>query len=419
MTWLEHEISHDFSMPAPACALMRSVASSFLFVMLLAFLCVASLAREGHDHGPEPKAGLGVPASPRIVATSEAYQLVGVVEGEVLVIYLDRAADNSPVTTATLEISLDGAPQKAELVAKAGTYEVTSPLLRKAGSYEVLVSLTDGAVSDLLVGTLKVPGTSEHGGPRSVRRAIVDALFSLPGGLVLLGGVSLAAVAALRAMRSRRSSLVTVLAVGVGGLSLLSDNGWAHEGHDHGPDLSASSGNSPARRPDGSIFVPKPTQRLLEIRTRRATVETKTKTVRFSGRIVANPNRSGVVQSTLQGRYEAPEGGVPPLGTAGQGRRSAGQGRSLLCVDQLLRHGPDARHARSGDCPQSTEARPAGATARQQRRGESRGRGHPYPAGGAREAPPRTAGCQSAARRTCVRRSTASSPPRAWYRARW
>jgi RND family efflux transporter MFP subunit len=36
--------------------------------------------------------------------------------------------------------------------------------------------------------------------------------------------------------------------------------------------------------------------------------------VRFNGRIVANPNRSGVVQSTLQGRYEAPEGGVPPLG---------------------------------------------------------------------------------------------------------
>jgi cobalt-zinc-cadmium efflux system membrane fusion protein len=61
--------------------------------------------------------------------------------------------------------------------------------------------------------------------------------------------------------------------------------------------------------------VPKPTQRLLEIRTRVATVEGKLKTVRFHGRIVANPNRSGVVQSTLQGRYEAPEGGVPTLGT--------------------------------------------------------------------------------------------------------
>jgi RND family efflux transporter MFP subunit len=44
-------------------------------------------------------------------------------------------------------------------------------------------------------------------------------------------------------------------------------------------------------------------------------VETRPRTVRFHGRIVPNPNRSGVVQSTLQGRYEAPDGGVPPLGT--------------------------------------------------------------------------------------------------------
>src|SRR5262249_8924719 len=103
--------------------------------------------------------------------------------------------------------------------------------------------------------------------------------------------------------------------VAIIGLILASAFVWAHEGHDHGPDLSASSGNSPWRRPDGSIFVPKPTQRLLEIRTRTAVVETKTRTVRFNGRIVANPNKSGVVQSTIQGRYEAPEGGVPPLGT--------------------------------------------------------------------------------------------------------
>jgi RND family efflux transporter MFP subunit len=88
----------------------------------------------------------------------------------------------------------------------------------------------------------------------------------------------------------------------------------AHEGHDHGPDLSASAANSPMRRPDGSIFLPKPTQRLLTIRTRAATAETRARTVRFNGRIVANPNRSGVVQSTIQGRYQPPQGGVPPLG---------------------------------------------------------------------------------------------------------
>jgi RND family efflux transporter MFP subunit len=79
--------------------------------------------------------------------------------------------------------------------------------------------------------------------------------------------------------------------------------------------VSGSVSNAPSRRPDGSIFVPKPTQRLLEIRTRITSIESKVRTVRFSGRIVPDPNRSGVIQSTIQGRYEPPEGGVPPLGT--------------------------------------------------------------------------------------------------------
>jgi RND family efflux transporter MFP subunit len=116
------------------------------------------------------------------------------------------------------------------------------------------------------------------------------------------------------AVLSGRRRLLIVPAVIIG-LILASAVAWGHEGHDHGPDLSASMGNSPHRRPDGRLFVPKPTQRLLEVRTRIATIETKTRTVRFHGRVVADPNRSGVAQSTIQGRYEAPQGGVPPLGT--------------------------------------------------------------------------------------------------------
>src|SRR5262249_19739878 len=67
-------------------------------------------------------------------------------------------------------------------------------------------------------------------------------------------------------------------------------------------------------RPDGTLFVPKPTQRLMEIRTRVAAVESRPRTGRFHGRIVPNPNRSGVGQSTLQVPYEAPDWGGAPLG---------------------------------------------------------------------------------------------------------
>jgi cobalt-zinc-cadmium efflux system membrane fusion protein len=298
-----------------------------LSVRTTALACAASLflifagaertpAHEGHDHAEDAPPVAGA-ASPRVVATSETYQFVGIAEGEVLVIYVDRAEDNTPVTTATIDVSLDGESFKAELQEKSATYEVTAPLLRKAGSYEVLVTLSDGGAQDLLVGTLRIPTPSGQGGnrPTGVRQVVVNALASSAGRTLLVsaGILLLVGAAAGGAVLSGRRKIY-ILPAAIIGLVLTSVGAWAHEGHDHGPDLSVSTGNSPSRRPDGSLFVPKPTQRLLEVRTRTIAVESRTRTVRFNGRIVANPNRSGVVQSTLQGRYEAPEGGVPPLG---------------------------------------------------------------------------------------------------------
>ncbi len=132
-----------------------AIASILGAIVLTAGLGLVS-ARQGHDHGEEQSAA-GGPASPRVIASSEKYQLVGIVEGEVLVTYLDRAEDNAPVTTATLEVSLDGETFKAELQEKNGTYEITAPLLREPGSKEVLITLSDGDTSDLLVGSLTIP----------------------------------------------------------------------------------------------------------------------------------------------------------------------------------------------------------------------------------------------------------------------
>ena len=287
--------------------------------LLLFAPAVPAPAHEGHDHGEVPRATGPAVASPRVVATSERYQLVGIVEGEVLVIYLDRADDNSPVTAAALEVSLDGEPHKAELDEKTATYEVTAPLLRKPGQHEVLVTVAEGETHDLLVGTLAIPAPGAEAQAAAaragLREVLADAVKALAEGrkAIAFAGIVLLAAAAGGALLGRRKLLIVPAAIL--GLILASAIAWAHDGHDHGPDLSAAAGNSPSRRPDGTLFVPKPTQRLLEIRTRIVTVARRTRTVRFHGRIVANPNRSGVVQSTLQGRYEPPEGGVPLLGT--------------------------------------------------------------------------------------------------------
>ena len=272
-----------------------------------------AFTHEGHDHGEQASTAQR-PASPRVVATSEKYQFVGIVEGEVLVIYLDRTDDNSPAAGADIEVSLDGNAYKAEPQAKTATYELTAPVLRTAGSYEVLITLADGNIQDLLVGTLTVP--APRGGattPQTGARKLLTELLPARRHAIAVAGAFLLAAALGGALLSGRKALIVPATIV--GLILTSALAWAHEGHDHGTDISASAGNSPHRRPDGSLFIPKPTQRLLEVRTKIANSENRTRTARFNGRVIPNPNRSGVVQSTIQGRYLPPEGGVPALGT--------------------------------------------------------------------------------------------------------
>ena len=45
-------------------------------------------------------------------------------------------------------------------------------------------------------------------------------------------------------------------------------NAFAGDGHDHGDESSAPvGGNGPRRLPDGSVFLPKPAQRQIGVRT--------------------------------------------------------------------------------------------------------------------------------------------------------
>jgi RND family efflux transporter MFP subunit len=277
---------------------------------------VPAIAHEGHDHGPAAGSS-GRPSSPRVTAVSENYQLVGIAEGEVLVIYLDRFADNAPVTSATVEVTIGDVVAQAELQ-KNGTYEVTSPRLKSAGNHEVLVNITDGAVSDLLVGSLRIQqqGVAGSGFDHSAWAHLSEHLQPSPKLFGWAGGGVLGLVGLGLLLNGRRRGLATVVLM-LGGILIGSTAALAGPGHDHGPPAAAASaGNAPQRQPDGTIFLPKPSQRLLEIRTSIVAPETTTRTVRFAGRIVANPNRSGVVQSTIQGRFIPPAEGVLLIGAS-------------------------------------------------------------------------------------------------------
>ncbi|TXM83133.1 RND transporter, partial [Methylobacterium sp. WL122] len=80
---------------------------------------------------------------------------------------------------------------------------------------------------------------------------------------------------------------------------------------------AAAGAQDLARRlPDGSVFVPKPTQRVLTLRTLVTASGVLARTTELPGRIIADPNGSGVVQSSVGGRLSPPESGLfPRLGS--------------------------------------------------------------------------------------------------------
>jgi len=131
------------------------------FPHTLAALLVATVlavapawAGEGHDHGDTAPAVVGQ-ALPRFSAVSETFELVGVLSGKQITLYLDRFADNSPVRDAQIELEIGGAKFKAE---KQGEdeYEVVLPEAPKPGLLPVTATVTAGNEADLLAGELDI-----------------------------------------------------------------------------------------------------------------------------------------------------------------------------------------------------------------------------------------------------------------------
>jgi len=120
---------------------------------VIAALLLSPQARagEGHDHGDATPAPTG-PALLRFAAVSEAFELVGVLEGRRLVLYLDRTADNAPVTDAQIELEIAGTKLKAEKHDDA--YDVMLAAAPKPGVLPITATVTAGKEVDLLAGEL-------------------------------------------------------------------------------------------------------------------------------------------------------------------------------------------------------------------------------------------------------------------------
>jgi hypothetical protein len=141
----------------------------------------ATWAGDGHDHGEAAPAPVAA-AFPRFAAVSDDFELVGVLNGQRLTLYLDHAADNRPVTDGELTLELGGQQVKVSPHG-VGEFEadLTEPL--SDGETSIMATVTAQGQSDLLTGVLDVHSEdAEHEHTAASGRVVV-----LGGGAAVLG----------------------------------------------------------------------------------------------------------------------------------------------------------------------------------------------------------------------------------------
>lgn len=284
---------------------------------------------DDHSHGPEVSVPVAASATSgeQLELKSPDVELLGILSDGKLTVYADRYATNEPILNAKIELESNG--RKLQLLAtKDGAYTAAADWLKQPGTHEIVVSVEADGLQDLLIGALQVPGFT----PAAHGRSWLDYGKWAAGGIA----VAIALLVLFKRMR-RRKGAAAALVLPVFAAFLLgghSNPGFAHGDEDHGekpkapaaapavsglpanPAISATPAAqaSPVRLPDGSIFAPKPVQRLLGIRTVPGELRDIAKTVELNGRIIADPNFSGRAQSSQSGRIAAPGGGFPAVG---------------------------------------------------------------------------------------------------------
>lgn len=165
-------------------------------IVLFATVGIANAA-PGHDHGDAAPASTGT-ALPRFAAASDLFELVGILDGRQLIVYLDHAPTNAPVKDAKVELELGG---KSVPLEPRGVGEFVATLSDAPGTGELAVTATviAGNDSDLLAGELDLHGP-EPSASEAHDHGWEEYLPYLPW---VLGGIALAIVLVLLLLRRR------------------------------------------------------------------------------------------------------------------------------------------------------------------------------------------------------------------------
>lgn len=308
-----------------------------LFAALI--LTVSAFAGPGHDHGDGGHGAGPAPAValPRLVSEGSDVELVAVADDHTLTIYLDRMATNEPVEGATIEVAGEGIPATKAKALGDGVYEIEGDWLHEPGAKALTFTVMAEDVADLLAGRLVVAEAAVEAPAQTFSWSGVLQrpelwMFAIAIGL---GGFFLAfafrplrlppddppraaasaepaAAEATLARQLRQAAEIVLVAVVLA--ASVPSTGWAHEGHGDEAAPVQATGNAPGKLPTGEVFLPKPTQRLLKVRTAPAASDKAQPGTELVGTIIVDPAYEGRVQAPMEGQIELAEGGISFIG---------------------------------------------------------------------------------------------------------
>lgn len=290
--------------------------------LLLTLTPLSLLAGGGDDHSHAGDANTHpVQSSTKPTAIGQRWEiqspeveLLGILQDGKLTLYADHYTSNEPIIGAKIELESQG---RVLLVAaqEDGSYSAVADWLQQPGKYDVIASVETEDFRDLIVGSIEI------GAPASSAAAHTHTWSVYGKWLAGIAGIVLTLFVLWKILlRRKRAKLLVLPLFGSLLLGAQVDPGYAHGGEDHSAPASKASttpvatGDAAVRLADGSLFIPKPVQRLLGIRNVVGRFSDLAKTQELDGRVIADPNFSGRVQASQSGRLAAPKGGFPTLG---------------------------------------------------------------------------------------------------------
>ncbi|MCV0371466.1 HlyD family efflux transporter periplasmic adaptor subunit [Filomicrobium sp.] len=308
----------------------------WLFAVILWAFTLAHpvLAGPGHDHGHDhgAQSEIAAPEIPRLQSSSSDLELVATAEGHTLTIYLDRFATNEPVEGATIEVSGDSIPTVTASPVGEGVYEIEGEWLDHPGTYALIFMVSAGDTMDLLNGTLDIlgPEAPKQDAANSWSDLLAQPMVWAIGGLAALFGFffsfafrparlpgepAASAVPHSDTVAKQGSKAAAAVLVAIVSVLAQASDVHAGPGHDHGePAATPTGGNAPRKLPDGTVFVPKNSQRLLRVRTTVTEITDAAEGRELIGVVISEPSASGHVQAPMDGQIELTDRGIAFVG---------------------------------------------------------------------------------------------------------